>query len=81
MKKIINDMKMYDEPRKVNIKGYKYILYGMNVYADKEKLKVYVLVENIDGELDVINICLFDLKFIDNKLIENDDKLIDSEVS
>lgn len=72
MEKIINDMKMYDEPRKVNIKGYKYILYGMNVYADKERLNAYVLVENVDGELNIINISLYDLKFIDNKLINSE---------
>lgn len=74
MKNIIDNMKMYDKPRKVTIKGYKYILHGMNVYADEEKLKAYVLVENIDGELNVVNICLFDLKFIDDKLKDNGGK-------
>lgn len=75
MKNIIDNMNMYDKPRKVTIKGYKYILHGMNVYADEEKLKAYVLVENIDGELNVVNICLFDLKFIDNKLKDNGCKI------
>lgn len=66
--KIAENMTLYSETRPVEIKGYRYLLYGLSIIADNEDSSTYVLVENVNGELHIININLYDLKFIDNKL-------------